>query len=74
MKKMNIVLPSYFADEHNKAMADLVEKIAEDYIQSSGENEERGEWKSYTVEVSEQVARIFVALSNADCLYAEELE
>ena len=74
MKKMNIVLPSYFADEHNKAMADLVEKIAEDYIQSSGENKERNEWKSYTVEVSEQVARIFVALSNADCLYAEELE
>ena len=74
MKKMNIVLPSYFTDEHNKAMADLVEKIAEDYIQSSSENEKRDEWKSYTVEVSEQVARIFVALSNADCLYAEELE
>ena len=74
MKKMSIVLPSYFTDEHNGAMADLVEKITEDYIQSSDENEERDEWKSYTVEVSEQVARIFIALSNADCLYAEELE
>ena len=74
MKKMNIVLPSYFADEHNEAMADLIEKITENCIQSSGENEERDEWKSYTVEVSEQVARIFVALSNADCLYTEELE
>ena len=74
MKRMSIVLPSCFTDEHNEAMADLVEKITEDYIQSSGENKERDEWRSYIVEVSEQAARIFIALSNADCLYAEELE
>lgn len=74
MKKINIVLPNCFTDEHNGAMADLVEKIAKDCIKSRSKNEEKGEWKSYIVEVPELVARIFVALSNADCLYAEELE
>ena len=74
MKRMYISLPNYFTDEHNRAMADLVEKIAEDCIKSRGEYEERDEWTGYTVEVPEQVARIFTALSNADCLYAEEIE
>lgn len=74
MKRMYISLPNYFTDEHNRAMADLVEKIAEDCIKLRGEYEERNEWKGYTVEVPEQVARIFTALSNADCLYAEEIE
>lgn len=74
MKRMNIVLSIYFTDEHNQAMAELVEKIAENYIQYRTEYEKENEWKSYIIEVPEDIARIFTALSNADCLYANELE
>lgn len=71
MKKVKITLSDRsYTKEHNQAMADLVEFIAPDFEPAGGDGTEC----SCTVEVGEKVFNILMALSNADCMYVEEIE
>lgn len=74
MKRMEIVLSDWNPEAHNRAMIDLVEKLAEDCIEARNTDKGEGVEQNFVIRVPEQVARIFIALSNADCLYAEEIE
>lgn len=72
MTTLRIDILKNYTKEHNKAMINLVENILKEGVKNNDPNVPNV-YCCYVAKVPKDIAEIFIALSNADCLYAEIL-